>query len=475
MKILIISTNQNRLPMPVIPMGACMVAEAAERAGHSVTLLDLMFERNPVSVITREVSRLRPDLVGFSVRNIDDAFHSPAAFISDLLPLLIGSVRKTTSAPIVLGGAAVPVMPEELLRYTGATCAVLGGGETVFPELIGRLTSGGSIADLPGVAWIKDGLYRENEAALHDAGCSRMTPDLKRWLDMREYLARFSSVPVQTKLGCRFSCVYCTYRKIEGSSYRLSSAVEVLDTVRDLSSKGLRSIEFVDNVFNYPYSHGFEVCEALASARPKASFQCLELNPLYMDDPFVSVMERAGFRGIGITVESASDRVLSGLGKGFSSDHVHRAAEVVRRHDLPCLWIFMMGGPNETEETVKETLEFAEHYIRPQDAAYFGMGIRIYPGTGIEEIARQQGLLSASPTEMLKPVFYLSPGVDHAWLQSQVRQAMGRRMNFINSDFMGNPVLGPLQKIGYTLGLRPPAWRYMRFLRRCLSAMGMER
>ena len=43
MKILLISTNRNNLPMPVMPIGACIIAHACERAGHSVHLLDLMF------------------------------------------------------------------------------------------------------------------------------------------------------------------------------------------------------------------------------------------------------------------------------------------------------------------------------------------------------------------------------------------------------------------------------------------------
>ncbi len=51
MKVIIISTNQSVFPMPVMPIGACMVAEAVARAGHKVVVLDLMFERAPERVI----------------------------------------------------------------------------------------------------------------------------------------------------------------------------------------------------------------------------------------------------------------------------------------------------------------------------------------------------------------------------------------------------------------------------------------
>ncbi|MFA5354787.1 MAG: radical SAM protein, partial [Thermodesulfovibrionales bacterium] len=428
-----------------------------------------------LGLIRRELLRLKPEVVGFSVRNIDNNdIQAPAFFIRDFFPRLIRTVRSLTQVPIVLGGAAVPVMPEELLRYTEATCAVLGDGETVFPLLLERLSEGGTVDSIPGVAWIEEGVYRANRFLPHRSECSCRPPDFHHWINIRAYLSRLSTIPVQTKLGCQFSCVYCTYRKIEGSRYRLSSPDEVLDTVSVLASRDLRSIEFVDNVFNSPYDHGFAVCERLASARLRASFQCLELNPLHLDDAFISVMERGGFTGIGITVESASDSVLHGLGKGFTADHVHRAAGIIGRHDLPCIWMFMMGGPNETKKTVRETLSFAERYIRPRDVAFFGMGIRVYPGTEIDAIARRQGLLSLSPSEMLEPVFYLSPELDFGWLHHQVKTAMAGHVNFISSDFLGQPILKPLHRIGYHLGLTSPLWRYTSVLRRGLRTLGME-
>ena len=119
-----------------MPVGACMVAEAAERAGHSVRVLDLMFEQKPLNTLELALNTSSPDLVGLSVRNIDNNdMQKPVAFFKDLKPLM-NTIRSKTPAPVVLGGAAVSVMPEELLRYTGASWAVLGDGEVVFSQII---------------------------------------------------------------------------------------------------------------------------------------------------------------------------------------------------------------------------------------------------------------------------------------------------------------------------------------------------
>ena len=200
----------------------------------------------------------------------------------------------------------------------------------------------------------------------------------------------------------------------------------------------------------------------------------MDVNPLFMDDDLLRAMARAGFSGIGMTVESASDPVLAGLGKGFNAEHVHRAADVIRRHDVPCLWVFMFGGPGETEHTVRETLRFAEKEIRPRDAAFITVGIRVYPGTELEKIARNQGVLSAPPEEMLAPVFYTSPDVDLRWMEQQVRNSVRRNMNFIGADSLNISFLPAIHRLGHRLGLTTPLWRHTRYIRRGLRFIGMD-
>jgi len=99
---------------------------------------------------------------------------------------------------------------------------------------------------------------------------------------------------------------------------------------------------------------------------------------------------------VGVTAESASDRVLAGLGKDYLRTHVERAAKILAGSKIPCLWIFLLGGPGENKETVQETINFAQQYISRKDVVFFNTGIRIYPGTEIERIARQEGSLSLS-------------------------------------------------------------------------------
>ncbi len=472
--VLIVVTNRYRGPVPVIPLGACLVAEAVKKAGHRVRLLDLMFEREPVRALESELHTCDPDVVGLSIRNIDNNdMQQPVAFFKDLTSI-VRTIRGRTQTPIVLGGAAVGVMPEELLRHAGVEWAILGDGEVVFPQLLEAISKGGKVREIPGIAWLENDVFRNNTGytARFSGGCP--VPDFYQWINVQAYLSRLSTVPIQTKLGCHFKCIYCTYRKIEGHDYRLCNPETVVDAVRYLASRGLRDIEFVDNVFNAPYDHALAVCEGIARAQLNVRLQSLELNPYFLDDALLTAMENAGFVGIGITVESASDVVLKGLNKGFTAKDVYNAARIVQQHTLPCLWIFMLGGPGETKETVQETLRFAEQFIRPKDVAFFNIGIRVYPGTELEQIARREGVLTLAPAAMLEPVFYISPALDLNRVTNTMHNVLTKHMNYISSNTISLPFLPMLNRIGYKFGIRPPLWKHTRSIRRGLRFIGMD-
>jgi len=474
MNVLIINSNRHMQPMTVMPVGACIVAEAAERAGHAVRLLDLAFSKNPSRATEEELEHHPPDLVGISVRNIDNnELHSPIEFPKEVAALT-EIIRRKRAVPVVLGGAAVGLMPEALLRVTGAHWAVLNDGEAVFPKLLDALAHGRDPKGIPGVAWLEGGSFGRSPADGHVAMDECLVPDFARWLHLKRYLSAMAVVPVQTQRGCAEKCVYCTYRFADGPGHRMAPPASVAEAVRKLASSGIRDIEFVDSVFNSPYGHAMEICERLAAARLGVRLHTMEMNPRPLDDALFGTMERAGFASAAITAESAADAALEGLGKGYDAATVRRVADIVARHRIPCMWVFLLGGPGETEATVRETLHFAQTAIRPSDVAFFSVGIRIYPGAGIEAIARKQGILTVPPEEMLEPVFYFSPDLDPQWLQEEVHRAVAAHPNLLGPTALHVPFVTTLHRIAYRLGVRPPLWRFTRHARRLLRWTGRD-
>ncbi len=101
-----------------------------------------------------------PEVIGLSVRNLDNNdMQAPVEFVTALTEIT-RTVQQLSTAPLILGGPAVGVMPESLLRRTQAACAVLGDGETVFPALLRALNHGGGFEGVPRLAWLDHGHYR---------------------------------------------------------------------------------------------------------------------------------------------------------------------------------------------------------------------------------------------------------------------------------------------------------------------------
>ena len=474
MNVLIIATNRADQPVSVIPYGACLVAEAVRRAGHNVRLIDLMHDPHPIQTLHSALDRQDPDVVGISARNIDNNdMLDTAEYFSELEPLL-AAIRDKTDAPVVLGGPAVGVMPEALLRFTGAELAVPKDGEFVFPEILRAMGNGTSPMEVDGVAWIENGVFRRNDNGCPALQGSAMDPGFGRWVDMRAYRSRMATVPIQSKRGCPFECVYCTYGISEGRTYRLSPPAEVVEAVHHMVADGARDIEFVDNVFNAPYDHALEICDLLTGSPSGARLISMEINPMFLDDRLLEAMEGAGFAGIGVTAESAADPVLMRMGKGFDEAHVNRAAEAVRRSNLPCFWIFMLGGPGETEGTVQRTLRFAATSLRPQDVAFFNLGIRIYPGTVLESIAREEGVLTAPADSMLTPHFYFSPDLDLGWVLNRLRRLTEKHLNMLNPASLSHPWLPAVNRIVHRLPIKPPLWRHTGTIRKIVRFLGRD-
>lgn len=473
MKVLIVSTNRNQNPVTVMPYGACVVAEACRDAGHQVKVLDLMFEESQAEALGEALKQFEPDIVGISIRNIDNNnFKSPVSFIHGHVEL-INKVRKESRAKVILGGAALGIMPEEFLRYTGADFAVTGYGEFVMPLLLKTLETGGSF-DVPGLSYIDNGAYVKNDFSAIPPAYESKVPDFSRWIDVKAYQRNLSSFPLQTKRGCPYKCIYCTYSKNEGTRYQLFSPESVADSVEKLAGKGFRDIEFVDNVFNSPREHALEVCREIKRRGIKARFIAMSINPRFLNDELLTLMEEIGFAGIGITAESASDEVLCLLGKEYFAVDLCKAAILVAKHSIPCFWMFMLGGPGENKETVIKTLEFAGRYIQPSDIAFFNTGIRVYPETELEKTARAEGLIKTEKLDLLNSVFYTSPGLDPQWVASTVKDYMKKHFNFIDSDSMGFGSLPSIYKLGYMLGFRPPLWRHMPGIISKLRFMGVN-
>jgi anaerobic magnesium-protoporphyrin IX monomethyl ester cyclase len=455
-----------------MPNGLAAVASALEADGHEVRFVDLCFSRNPVTTAGREARTFHPDVIGVSVRNIDNSDSIALRHYTPESVKIVHALRDAAPAAHVLaGGAAFGVAPEALFRELGVDYAIAGDGERASVALVRALATGRAVPRVAGVVRAEGDTVVFSPPS-EDADLDNLPrPRLHHWLNVAQYERNGATAPIQSKRGCVYKCVYCTYRNVEGWGYRLRTPELVADEMAELKRDGgLTHFDFVDSTFNSPPGHALEVCEAIIGRKLRVHLDTTNFTPATASPELLSAMRRAGFRALGITAESASDPVLEKLQKGFTVARVRETAERVEQAGMKTLWIFLVGGPGETMQSLEETLSFAKWRLGRGDAVYITVGLRIYPGTTLHRIAIQEGSIAAHDA-LLSPAFYFSPDLSRDAAINRLKVFAAHQPRFMFSADSRSAILPYLTRFASVLRLPRPHWQYMGLFQRLSRAL----
>lgn len=466
MRILLIYSNQSRELEPAPPVGLSYVASATRAAGHEVKLLDLAFARDLLGELTAGIREFKPEVVGLSIRNIDNVisqrFDSPLKSLLEQVAVIRANARTPDDQPVplVLGGPAVSILAEKALPVFGADYAVVGEGETAFPMLLEALEKGTSLTKVSGLCYSKEGKPVRNPTTLLPAFAHS---GMQQWISWKPYQSGGGTWPIQTKRGCPMSCIYCAYPLVEGKHCRLREPADVVDEIEQvLRDVRPRTFEFVDSTFNVPATHAKRICEEIIRRGVKANFTAMGVNPRDVPADLFPLMKRAGFNSVMITAEAGCEPMLKNFCKGFTMQEVNSCLDLVAESGLKSMWFFMLGGPGETMATCEETIRFVETRLTGrQFFTVFFTGIRILPATALARQAIQDGYIPAE-TDFSEGVFYLSPEIDEQSVINRINRAIVRNPCIVHAaDGNASKQQRMLYSTLNALGVAPPYWRYI--------------
>lgn len=469
----VLLVNTNRVEPPVAPIGLFYLAAFLRARGVSTGFLDVSW--NGGSLGAREaltgipMDTRSPDVIGFSVRNIDSAQMMRAQYF---IPEVVSEVRAIRSAfpsaVCVLGGAGFSIEPVEILKLTGADFGIVGEGEAPFFELLGRIADAKDPSGIPGL------VARAGETWA--AAAPRCSPgEMLRSLPFQEvdaatyepYYSNGGMASIQTKRGCAARCLYCTYPVIEGREYRLFPPNRVVDEMEHFARMGFDYFHFADSIFNVPRRHAIDVCEEIVRRQLRVRWHAY-MSPAGMDAELAGLFARSGNDGIQLGVDSCSEAMLEVHRKSFSSQDIFQASRAVKAAGLDLALNILFGAPGETLQTVQETLDAVDE-LAP-DAAFITQGIRVYRGTPIHRWLVERGQLSPE-RPLLEPYFYFSPELGPN-ISERIRSYAGVR-EFVFSDVTERPPsTNPDAVAVYRKNFRGPCWRILRELRKLERAGG---
>jgi len=402
--------NTNVAQPPVSPVGLEYIGEALVEAGVPVQVLDLAFEADWKAALARELKGNDPLVVGVSVRNTDDSSFATRKSFLPWIGEVVTEVRRLTQAFVLLGGVGFSIMPEAILRLTQADAGIVGDGEEAVLALTRCLMSGEGISHLPNIVYWHDGDIICNPRV--DVDPRHLPVPRRRLFNNKRYEQLGAMVGIETKRGCSQRCIFCADPVAKGSSIRLRPPLKVVQEFQDLLAQGVSWFHLCDSEFNLPLTHAKEVCRAVIKAGLGDKLRWYTYcSPTPFDHELASLMKRAGCVGINFGVDSLCDEQLSRLGRNHSTGDIHQLVHLVKEEGLNYMFDLLIGGPGETRETVRVTID----KVRELDVPLAGIatGIRVYPETPISKTIAtgsiKGGLYPETGHAFYEPVFYMSP------------------------------------------------------------------
>lgn len=455
MRVMLVSPNQEFLPDPVSPIGLAYLAAALKEAGHEVSILDLCFSPNIEASVEEGVQVFSPEIIGISIRNVDNTAYPVTVSYIDPLRRVVDLLRSFSPAPLLAGGSGFTIMPEELLHLLDLEMGIVGEGER---SMI-RFLAHGTGDRVPGFIWRRGDKFQANPPSPFQDIDALPLP-ARDLLDVAAYLREGGVCNIQSKRGCSFRCIYCTYPLIEGRRVRLRDPKKVVGEIEKLQEDyDLGHFFFVDNVFNYPAHHAEAICQQIIARGLRIKWTCYA-HPGHMSPHLAELMARAGCESIEFGTDSGSSAILCSLKKDFGPREIREASISCRKAGIQFCHSLILGGPGEDRCSLEETFHLMDE-IDPT-AVIAMIGVRVYPHTELAQmLVEEEGFRSEEIA--YPPKFYISPRLGDELINLVVDHAERCRSWIVPGRNINYSV--KLQKLFRQRGKMGPIWGYMRHLR----------
>ncbi len=455
--------DPNRCLPAIPPVGLLYLAGFLRGHGYDPQIVEVG-DMQEYSGLEMRLPGPVPDLIGVSIRNIDNIFMMQPEFFLDGIADCISRLREIyPGTPIVIGGAGFTIEALEIMKFMDADYGVVGEGETALLELVKCLEEGRDCSTVPGLIYRSESGYKVNPTRAQSSAILSALPfQAIELIDYGRHYEGGGMASMQTKRGCALSCDFCVYPIVEGKSYRYYSAERIVDEMEHFVDLGYQYINFCDSVFNVPKIHAENICKEIIRRGLKCQWTAY-FAPTRFDEAFAELLIESGLDGVEFGLDAGCDKMLAEFAKSFRQKHIRRAAVACHNVGLDFAATIIFGNLGETMETVTETMDFLDE-IEPF-AVMTMQGVRVYRGTPIYGKLLDVGKVPADQT-LLRPYFYRSELLPADFSDRVHDFAIAREWAFCESNMpLFPPPTDPGCEEMSMPPVRGPVWRLFRQLR----------
>jgi anaerobic magnesium-protoporphyrin IX monomethyl ester cyclase len=318
-------------------------------------------------------------------------------------------LAKARGAKTIVFGTHVTPIPRETMRpYPNLDFALVGEPDLTIRDLLDHLegkieqrspeirrlfdahdptykpafNSDGSLDlyGIKGLAWRKGDDIVVNFPRPFMASLDDMPIPMHELLPIDKYRMPLMKGPftfVVTSRGCTAGCTYCIKHVSYQFSVRVRSPKLIMEELWYLKKLGINWLNMYADLFTASREQVVELCKLMIEEKIDMHWTC-NSRVDYVDEEMLDLMGKAGCYMISWGLESGNEQVLRHARKGISLDKVKKALTWSKKAGIMNWGYFIIGLPTETEESIRQTIDFAKQL--PLDIALFHIAAP-YPGT----------------------------------------------------------------------------------------------
>ncbi|MBN2474333.1 MAG: B12-binding domain-containing radical SAM protein [Pirellulales bacterium] len=294
---------------------------------------------------------------------------------------------------VIVGGPHPTTVAHEVLANKDIDFFVKGEGERAIVQFLQTLEESGDLSQVAGLGFRGPGGVVENPPQDYiqdlDRLCfpHRVLPHTLK--DFAKYpLDAFANVFVTR--GCPFRCSFCGSHNIWGNTVRFRSPENIVEELRSLQQMGVNHVRFEDDTFGVTRRSLRDICVAIRDGCPGLSWGC-EIHAGLIDEETLAWMKAAGCIWISLGIESGSNEILRLIRKQITIEQALEACVLVKRSGFGLSTFFMIGFPQDTGQTIRDTVAAME--ASKSDNIVLSI-FTPYPGTETYDLCREMGSIS---------------------------------------------------------------------------------
>lgn len=380
----------------VFPLGIVYVSSSMKKAGFNVVTLNLNHREGDVSEIIKGIIE-ENNIHAVATGGLSPQLH--------LVKNIIESAKRVNSNIVtVVGGGLISADPETAMEALEcADFGVIGEGEVTMCELGRSLENGGDFSKVDGLIF-KDGSGFKKTNRRKDIENIDTIPwpdyegfDIEKYLDVPPAgfagLSGTRMICMLTSRSCPFNCTFCFHISKKYRQRSLDDFFAELDYL--VSRYNIKYISLADETFAPNLKRAKEFCDRIKKYNISwyADFRIDTVKP-----ELLPILKDSGFDVMFVGLESADNRILKSMHKGFTIEQIEPIVKMVYESGIPLYGCFIFGDIEETVETANNTLKWWREHHEYQIHLTL---VKPFPGSYIYKYACQNGIIK-DPIQYLK-------------------------------------------------------------------------